>query len=282
MNDQHVNILFVSEVEKHPILYNSNLPGYSNRIENERAWNEVGKHMYMTAPECRERWKNLRAVYVRNMKQSKNGSGLKASRKTYYLTDAMKFTLPYIKVLNKLNSENQTNPIGRGNNEEQEDLEDDQMDDNESVSLSSDNFPSKHQQITSSLPQQLQKQQPPSSPTPHSAPSFQETISTDPTFQYLEKMRLMAQKKMKLDHVINNNNRNPKTEALKMFLLSMVPDLQKMTDEEVRQFKRKSLETIDDIFMARNFALSSESVGLNKDVKSEYLESITSPYNGIL
>lgn len=45
------------------------------------------------------------------------------------------------------------------------------------------------------------------------------------------------------DHI----KQDPKTEGLKMFLLSMLPDLLKMSDEEVRLFKRKALQTVDEI-----------------------------------
>ncbi|KAL4083999.1 hypothetical protein QTP88_029315 [Uroleucon formosanum] len=40
---------------------------------------------------------------------------------------------------------------------------------------------------------------------------------------------------------------DPKTEGLKMFLLSMLPDLLKMSDEGVRLFKRRVLQSIDNI-----------------------------------
>jgi len=48
MNEQKLNIKFVEEVEKHPILYNFTLPGYSRKDETEKAWNEVGKTVNMT------------------------------------------------------------------------------------------------------------------------------------------------------------------------------------------------------------------------------------------
>ena len=52
----------------------------------------------MTAAECKERWKNIRAVFVRNMKPAPSGVGAKTKR-TYYLMESMQFTVPYIKAL---------------------------------------------------------------------------------------------------------------------------------------------------------------------------------------
>lgn len=45
----------------------------------------------------------------------------------------------------------------------------------------------------------------------------------------------------------DQNNQDSKTEALKMFLHSMLSDLLKMSDEGIRLFKRKALQTVDDI-----------------------------------
>jgi hypothetical protein len=47
----------------------------------------------------------------------------------------------------------------------------------------------------------------------------------------------------------HNTSHNQRSEALKMFPLSMLPDLELMTDEQIRQFMRKSLQTIDDIML---------------------------------
>jgi len=46
----------------------------------------------VTAVEFQERWKNIRAIFVRNMKPAK-------TKRTYYLMESMQFTVPYIKAL---------------------------------------------------------------------------------------------------------------------------------------------------------------------------------------
>lgn len=43
MNEQILNIKLVGEVEKHPELFNYQLPAYSRRDITEKAWSEVGK-----------------------------------------------------------------------------------------------------------------------------------------------------------------------------------------------------------------------------------------------
>lgn len=41
MNEQKINLKFVEEVEKHPVLNNFTLSGYSRKDETEKAWSEV-------------------------------------------------------------------------------------------------------------------------------------------------------------------------------------------------------------------------------------------------
>ena len=55
---------------------------------------------FFTVAECKEKWRNLRSVYVRRLKPLPSGSGAK-SQKPYYLAEAMSFTLPYIKTVGK-------------------------------------------------------------------------------------------------------------------------------------------------------------------------------------
>lgn len=57
----------------------------------------------ISAAECKEKWRNLRIVYMRKMKPPSSGAG--AKRKSYYLENAMHFCLPFIKTSAPLSSE---------------------------------------------------------------------------------------------------------------------------------------------------------------------------------
>ncbi|KAF0685375.1 transcription factor Adf-1-like [Aphis craccivora] len=48
MNEQKINLKMVEEVEKHPVLYNFTLSGYSRKDETEKAWSEVGRSVNMS------------------------------------------------------------------------------------------------------------------------------------------------------------------------------------------------------------------------------------------
>ncbi|RVE40767.1 hypothetical protein evm_014583, partial [Chilo suppressalis] len=77
MNDQALNIKFVQKVEEYPCLYNYKLTDYSRKDVTERAWSEVGKVFNLTEGQCKEKWKNLRAVFVRHTKPAPSGSSSK-------------------------------------------------------------------------------------------------------------------------------------------------------------------------------------------------------------
>lgn len=48
MSDQELNLKLVGEVEKHEVLYNYKLPGYSRKDITDKAWQEVAAEMNMT------------------------------------------------------------------------------------------------------------------------------------------------------------------------------------------------------------------------------------------
>ncbi|KAF9814460.1 hypothetical protein SFRURICE_000187 [Spodoptera frugiperda] len=95
MSEQQINIKFVKEVQKYPILYNFELPSYSRRDVSDDAWKEVGKAMNMTPSACRERWRNLRAVFMRTMKAPP--PRVTGKKKPYYLADVMQFVVPFMR-----------------------------------------------------------------------------------------------------------------------------------------------------------------------------------------
>lgn len=49
MNEQKINLKLVEEVEKHPVLYNFTLSGYSRKDETEKDWSKVGRSVNMSS-----------------------------------------------------------------------------------------------------------------------------------------------------------------------------------------------------------------------------------------
>ena len=51
---------------------------------------------FLLEKSCRERWRNIRTSYVRSLKQTRSGPGVK-SKKPYYLAAHLAFLQPYLK-----------------------------------------------------------------------------------------------------------------------------------------------------------------------------------------
>ncbi|XP_047507468.1 cell wall protein DAN4-like [Pieris napi] len=98
--EQETNIKFVQEIEKHACLYNYKLPEYMRKNIIDKTWAEIGNKFQITGSEAKEKWKNLRSVFVRHLKPAKSGAGT-AQKKPYYLADYMQFTVPFIKTAGK-------------------------------------------------------------------------------------------------------------------------------------------------------------------------------------
>lgn len=90
--DEKYNILFVKCVQQYPCLYDVSCKDYSRRDKTDEAWMNVARKMGDTESNCRERWKNIRTVFCRHIKDKKVGS-----KRTYYLYDVLQFLVPYIK-----------------------------------------------------------------------------------------------------------------------------------------------------------------------------------------
>ncbi|XP_022200950.2 uncharacterized protein LOC111057791 [Nilaparvata lugens] len=100
-NDHAFHLKFVKEVEKHQVVYNYKHPGYTKRDEVLKAWQEIADKMKMQPAECRDRWRNLRLVFVRNVKRLQSGP---QKRRPYYLQNALQFLIPFLKPTGSLDT----------------------------------------------------------------------------------------------------------------------------------------------------------------------------------
>ncbi|XP_034833099.2 uncharacterized protein [Maniola hyperantus] len=225
-SEQTFNFNLVQEIEKYPCLYNYKLSAYSYKDVTDKAWSDVGKAVGLSVSECKERWKNLRAVYVRHKKQALNGT---APRKPYYLDEAMEFTLPYIKTLNSLSGNTSATYEG---------IYDDQDEDNSSNQRQSpDPYPTGVASPPS--PQQNQHNQPKKRPNE-------------------DKFDIQEYFRSKISRV--QDNVDVQRESNTLFLLSLLPDLNDMSSQQVRTFKRKVLELIDEVLVTNTGTTTSVKV----------------------
>ncbi|CAK1582290.1 unnamed protein product [Parnassius mnemosyne] len=264
--EQEINIKFVQEVEKHACLYNYKLPEYMRKNTIDRTWAEIGNKFQITGSEAKEKWKNLRSVFVRHLKPPKSGAGT-AQKKPYYLADFMQFTIPFIKTAGK--------PSGNLNEtiEDNDTLQPqspelcEQTQFTESVPTSTQSISQQHSSLPSTSTQSISQQQS-SLPSTSTQSISQQHSSLPPTStqsilrhqlppatsnkrkrKKLEETQaeqdIAAYFKLKRSKIIENCDSTENSN--KMFLLSLLSDVNKLNDNQRRLFKRRVLELIDDI-----------------------------------
>ncbi|KAJ0182485.1 hypothetical protein K1T71_001854 [Dendrolimus kikuchii] len=248
MADQILNLNLVEEIEKHPCLYNYTLTSYSRKDITEKAWNEIGAKINIPGRECKERWKNLRAVFTRHMKTSK-GPPVKY-KKPYYLAEAMQFATPFIKRLNynKNNSDNLPAQTETTKQIESEDEENPLALNDKAYHASVPRSSVEYINFSTGSPQPSQ--------SPLSAPplSPQSCSLTSPSRRFKPiNIRGKISEEDDLGQTYADfartryDDTDSQQEANKMFLLSLLPDMNQMSLSQTRQFKRKIMDLIDDV-----------------------------------
>ncbi|RZF44799.1 hypothetical protein LSTR_LSTR000751 [Laodelphax striatellus] len=224
MCDQELNLRLVGEVKKHEVLYNFKLPGYSRKNVVDKAWQQVATKMNMPVAECKEKWRNLRTVFMRKMKH--NASGSTEKRKAYYLENAMQFCLPFLKTVNNLPSENllqhpsQYEPLV-----EVSQIEGDQL------MICQQASPTNPLEVQFSDDLSLVNE-----------PVQKRTAADLPECSTPKKAKFQSIVEVDID-----SDRIDRQQGIKMFLLSLLPELEELSDSQIKLFKRQVLRVIDDI-----------------------------------
>nr|CAI5836090.1 unnamed protein product [Callosobruchus analis] len=87
-------IKLVQLIETYELLYNSKLAEHSRKDLVEKAWEEIAYKVGKSVAECKEKWRNIRCSFLRSLKSGPKGS---RQKKPYYLKDYLSFILPYLK-----------------------------------------------------------------------------------------------------------------------------------------------------------------------------------------
>lgn len=83
--------MFVNEIKKRPILYNTHLKDYKKFSTRHEAWAEVAVAMNLSEGECKKRWRSLRDAFMKVVR-NKN----EEEQKTWLHYRLLEFLLPYI------------------------------------------------------------------------------------------------------------------------------------------------------------------------------------------
>lgn len=167
---------------------------------------------------CKEKWKNLRTVFVRNMKPAPSGSSRK-TKKPYYLNEYLQFLLPYVKpntdftTSGNLSSPNSKHEILQ-ENIEQSDTEDP----DEDLVQQEVYFNDKNTNIESPN---------------HEKGGISEVQKHNPVKNTNKKRKCEVNQvdQSFIDFVNMKKKKKYEEDPRKMFLLSLLPDINTMTDK---------------------------------------------------
>ncbi|XP_068203957.1 uncharacterized protein [Palaemon carinicauda] len=226
---------FVEKIEKYSCLYDFSCAEYSRKDITEKAWSEVAKEMNWKVADCKDKWRNIRNGFVRSLRAKlPSGSGSRA-KKPYYLHDELQFLMPYIKP-NAHSAASSNVTLNSDHIQEEEETE---LNENESEEpIHTDD--SVNPQASSSSQANLD-----SMASANEKQSKKRRAVGDPVDKTL--MEYLRKKKENLDR------RNPEEDARKMFLLSLLPDVNQLSDIGFRQFKIKSMLLVDELLANGSF-----------------------------
>ncbi|KAI4455572.1 madf domain transcription factor [Holotrichia oblita] len=244
MSDQELNMKLVGTVEKYEVLYNYKLPGYSRKDVTEKAWQDVSIELDLSGKQ---------KMKLRKMKPSPSGSGGK--KKSYYLENAMQFCLPFIRTVIPPSTGNLPAPPSTTQRSicdtegSETQVEDHAQLEDESITVQQ-NSPPTSLSIIGDPPQHQIETPPTSSSLKRTSQITQKKNKSSASVADQSVAEYFKAKKVKL---LSNaeedisNKRVDRQQGIKMFLLSLMPELEELSDSQIKIFKRQVLRVIDDI-----------------------------------
>ncbi|XP_045780022.1 kinesin-related protein 4-like [Maniola jurtina] len=93
MSDSKSVVQFVKDIENQPCLYNTKSHEYVNHALKRKTWMHIAKKWNCTVAECKEKWRKIRTAYSRSLKP-KYRDNKRLPTRPYYLASYLKFITP--------------------------------------------------------------------------------------------------------------------------------------------------------------------------------------------
>ncbi|XP_061719269.1 transcription factor Adf-1-like [Cydia pomonella] len=209
-------IKLIKEIERFPVLYNYSLQDYSNKTVTDKSWAEIAKKTNSTVGECKEKWRNIRSSFLRSRKAPQNGS---RPKKVYYLAEHLAFILPFLKCRDTSHREDEEQEsIGESDTQSQDcnfEVEKCEVDDFEGMKKEVD----------------------------------ERTFFTEPSIINVVSRKRHISEDETIDYVKRKYNPEAakSTHPMHYFFLSLFDEFDTMDERQIRQFKIRVLQVIDDI-----------------------------------
>ncbi|XP_012157045.1 uncharacterized protein LOC105664859 [Ceratitis capitata] len=258
--DQKLNIRFVQTVQKYPVIYNTKIKGYKHKQcirAREKAWTAISEQFKCDVLPLQKKWRNFRATLLQKLSQKQKGQ----DAQPYYLYDYIKFLIPYLeksyepRESNAKYEKTDNEEIkGQVNQQCAEEYEIDGIDQN---TMNYEYYDS-DEIITT-------KQKPSLSSLKGNIITVEPTErSSNPQHRLKRKPNAFSNRKFMTSahstplsnatRVVSTPIGNTELEELangeyakKHFLFSLIPDLNEMSNSQMRHFKYKVLGLIDEV-----------------------------------
>ncbi|KAG6454866.1 uncharacterized protein LOC115446549 [Manduca sexta] len=250
-----IHLTLVQEIEKYPLLYNNKIPDYTKKDMTEKAWMEVSNKLNLSVQECKEKWRNIRSTFLRSFKAPSSGS---KPKKPYYLKEHLSFIVPFVKPLNEIQYQGnitsvpERDPFSDAETEEQARPSEDEQE----LSVSNEIDQDIRSEDTNSTLEEPVVTNNFRTARKRYKPSYNDEIYT--AMQKYPKKSNVHQEKPK--------ERNKNQTNMNHFFLSLMNEFDDMSDHELRTFKIKILQLIDEIKLNRP---SPASLGEPFQIKME-------------
>ncbi|XP_072945940.1 uncharacterized protein [Epargyreus clarus] len=250
MSDRRDIVDFVKEIEKHHCLYDQNSMQYVNKLLKRRTWVDIAKKYQSTVPDCKEKWRKIRIAYMRSLKLCKSGN---PPSRPYYLAPYLQF-LSHKKVDDNVPTTNSPpSPVPSEDSFKLEIVEYDHLaDSNEDITDSKDemylnrngkpreyrrksrvSYEDRSLNLSSSNMDRFQKEE----------NRFNQDISREVSVRRCDGNILLENQK---SYLVDENN------PRRMFLMSLLPDIETLNEQEMRTFRREVIALLDRIMASRD------------------------------
>ncbi|XP_039760971.1 protein PFC0760c-like [Pararge aegeria] len=265
-SDTKTIIRFVKEIERHPCLYDRKSPKYMDRELKRKTWIYIAKKANSTVADCKDKWTKIRTAYIRTLRPSYN-AGVRTFSRPYYLANYLKF-IPSVKRNNtcknrhcpstsedKHHQKEDTNYIETNKAEEEESEE---SEDNNS----SPDEDSQHQVLMDNDNNNSTEDNDDDDDDDDSGGDNDDDDGITGYNNIVIDKKETAKNEINKSTVkdaINRNESSGKTTTRmpcseniesnprKMFLFSLLPDIEDLNEQQMRRFRREVIKLIDNV-----------------------------------